>query len=185
MIIALIGPHAIGKTTAVKNWLDHYGRYGLRVVNCDNNRLTYLNDNEIVEEREPRWSGSTEEKQAVAKECADSPEIFVVEGNTARAIPWMKTTSLVCILHVYTSPEGFQSMMRERCEKTNKTYRDDYWDYTKLSYESSRRFNNFHGKHPHHRVIAQAIYNREDDWKTVTEIFGREFRQLYNQNKRR
>lgn len=181
MIIALLGPHAIGKSTALNRWIHHFGNRGLIGVHCDNNQKVSAAGTEI----ERGWSGTTEQKQRLALHCALSKSIFVLEGNTARSIPWAKSVPSHIIIHVTCSPERFGELMQSRCDAKGKKYRSDYWDYKKLEYESRRRLanaiTNYHITCP---VIEFFIEDQTKDWVHVDAYFCKVFRKLYNYSMR-
>jgi len=169
MIIALIGPHAIGKTTAVQRWSDYYPH--IRMVACDNGRAF---DGLGWEEKQPGWLRSSDEKIAAATRCAESPYTWVCEGNTARNMPWLKVVKCKVILHTFCSPEKFAQLMRARCNRNKKEYREDYWSDQILAYEASGRFKNAERdkKLATKNVLDFVIDNQETDWEPVDEIFN-------------
>ena len=180
-IIALLGPHAVGKSTAADRWLVRYGSLGLVVVHCDNSRIVTATGSTT----QKGWSGSTEEKQSLARVCAASPLIHVLEGNTARNIPWLKAVPVVAIIHATCNWEQFSVFMQSRCAAKGKKYREDYWDSKKLEYEAHQRLHNAVHNYGICSPIADfMIEDQTADWHRVDEHFSQLFRQLHNKNVR-
>lgn len=170
MILALIGPHAIGKTTAIKRWSTRYPL--LKVAACDNCKAF----SEGWEERQPDWGGSSDAKIAIATRLAEDTRLWICEGNTARNMPWLKVVPCVAIFHVYCAPKKFGELMKARCEKRGKEFRRDYWTDQKLWYESSQRFENaqMKGRLATKRVQSFEIKDQSRDWKYVDYAFIKE-----------
>lgn len=167
MIISLIGPHAIGKTTAIKRWSAMYP--WAKVVMCDQG-LAF--NAEGWEEKQRGWLGSSDEKVACAVRAAYDPDLWICEGNTARNMPWMKVIKSQLLIHVFCSPEKFRELMRTRCEAKNKKFREDYWDDKKLEYESAGRFRNAlkAGRILASSVVEVEINDQAKDWLIVDQI---------------
>lgn len=188
MIVALLGPHAVGKSTALQRWVERYGHIGLKGIHCDNNRLIEGNAEHqgvVVETTQKGWSGTGDDKVRLARECHKSPNVYVLEGNTARSIPWLKVVPVKQIIHVTATPQRFGELMKERCEKKNKPYRSDYWNHNKLLYESHGRLRNaLHANAIRAPFQEFKINDQMIDWDLVDTFFYALFRKLNNERVR-
>jgi len=175
MLVALIGPHAVGKSSAGERWAERYK--DINVVNCDN-AVAYNSSG--WRERQRGWLGSTDEKVALATLCADEPKLWVCEGNTARNMPWLKVVPIYTIIHTYCKPKLFGTLMKERCNRNGKKYREDYWTEQKLWYESEQRFRNAWSKHLNPRTTLKdfLIEDVQKDWKKVDMEFSKVYHEI-------
>lgn len=142
MLITVMGPHAVGKTTAIKRWSARFK--DINFVHADN---CIEFNSKGMRKKEKLWMGTSAEKVELAERCRDSDDIWVVEGNTPRNTPWLKCVESHAVIHVYTDPQIFKRFMQDRCAKRDKEFREDYWTDKKLEYESYNRFNNLRVKH--------------------------------------
>jgi hypothetical protein len=171
-IIAMCGPHAIGKTTAVRRWVERYR--GLVAALADLQL-------EISQEEETRvrgWKGTVEEKAALVKECRERRCVTVVESVRTTALNFLLPGEPIIL--VLCSGETMGRVLRERCARKGKTFNSGYWTKDKLEYESHHRYTNLVGKLG---LEAQQFFieNQSRDWPAVDEYFGSLFRRMNNQ----
>lgn len=149
-VIALVGPHAVGKTTAARRWAARYSN--LKVVHCDGDKQVNI-----------------------------PGRVVLLEGCSAHANQWIDKVAVDWVIHAYCAPELLRQNMKLRCEAKGKTFRDDYWDNSKLVYESYHRMNNLLSrlglKHSDFLVA-----DRQTDWRNIDLEFGTLYR-TYNNRK--
>lgn len=173
MIIHLVGPNAIGKTTAVQRWSKRYGER-LTTISCDNNKVTCGSE----EFREKGWQGTAAEKDALVKKYQALDKIIVMESarttTLCSAIPQEPVILVTCAWQLH------KANMMARCAAKNKRFRAEYWTDWKLNYECTARYVNFAKKRlPGSRVEHFHLTNYAE-WDAVDAYFGALFRQLYN-----
>lgn len=167
MIICLVGPYAVGKSTAARSWSKRYPH--INFVDADQSTWYKGNGHK---ERVIGWQGKADQKVALATICADSSEIWVIEGNSSRVSSWLKVVPCEAIIHTYCSPDILYNNIKERCESNNRKFNAEYWDdRTKLAYESRGRIQNLHKKLAQVPLYEFEIINRSTDWKIVAHKF--------------
>ena len=164
MLISVIGPHAVGKTTALKKWSNKFK--DINFVHADN--CIEFNSKGMYR-KEKKWMGTSQDKVELTQKCKDDSEIWVVEGNTPRNTPWLKYVQSDAVIHVYTSPDRFREFMKARCDKRGKQFREDYWTPQKLYYESYNRFNNLRLKNWEGWELdfAEFEISNYSDWRKI------------------
>lgn len=179
MIIGLSGPNAIGKTTAVRRWCLRYP--SLIAALADNQRETTGADWEKVLSSPPNlhtWKHDIKEKEERVEYHRSADSITVIDSARTTCLNFFLPGEP--ILLVTCSWEAMERNLRERCEKSEKTYRADYWDRKKLEYESSRRYLGWRQKYTNLDAKAFSIEDREKDWEAVDDYFGSLYRRLNN-----
>lgn len=167
MIIALVGPHAVGKSTAARAWSKRYPN--INFVDTDQSTW-YKGDGHT--ERVVGWQLKAEQKVALATQCATSNELWVIEGNSSRVSSWLRIVPCVAIIHAYCSPDLLFNNIQQRCKENGRHFNEDYWDEQKLRYESVQRIRNLHRKQISKIPLYEfEIINRKTDWKFVTHTF--------------
>lgn len=147
-IIALVGPHAIGKTTAANRWAARYRN--INVVHCDGKLPSNLGGVTILEG------------------CS---------AMANRWLPQL-SHRIALVVHCVCSPERLAQAMQERCTKKNKIYRDDYWTPRWLEYEASKRMDNLLAKRLPNVRCKKFEVEAHDDWRYVDEYVSAEIRLL-------
>ncbi len=175
-LISLVGPHAIGKTTAIQRWAKRYHK--LTAISCDLG-LVYNFHNK---QKEKGWQGSAEEKRALVQKWQKWNGVVVIESARTDIIRFMEGEGHLIL--VTCNWELHEMNMRERCAAKNKKFREDYWTEGKLVYESCGRYLNSAEKNmPHHDLFP--IWNKQTDWQSVDARFGELFRRYHNKSARR
>lgn len=173
-IIQLIGPNAIGKTTAARRYADRY-KTQLTVMHCDNQLIV----NNGVKTRDHRLKATMAEKQQALEDWRSHPGVCLFES--ARNDMLRLALSREPIIFVVCTAKMHERNMRARCEAKGKKYRADYWVHSRLEYECCGRYVNFAQKN-----LAKSQYtifelnDQERDWPAVDEYFYTLFRKLHN-----
>lgn len=167
-VIGMIGPHAVGKTTALARWTARYGSLGLQTFSLDAQRKEF--------------PGNEEKRALVGSHRCPAPEVVVVESARGFA-GWVGYLSAGDPLIVLTCPEPVgRAWMMER--KPGKPL-SDYWTPKRLDYECNGHLLNYVRKHTGHMVVKHfVIEDRERDWPAVDEYFAKIFKALHNRGVR-
>lgn len=158
MLLALYGPHAVGKTTFLDLNKDVFadvvpeGRE-LSVVLADladEYRLDKEEDDWVVIHDKPRWKGKRAEKEDHMRAMIeDRKRLWIVES--ARYFGGMQDLIIdahrrcfggVKFIVFRCAADTARKFMIERCELRGKQYNNKYWTPQKLEYESSGRYVN-------------------------------------------
>lgn len=172
MLVTMVGPHAIGKTTALRRWSVRYPE--LVAISADLGAV-YRGGEE--QHREKGWAGTIQEKEALVRDYTRRDCITLVESARTTTLHYIEPGSPVIL--VLCESAVLERVMRQRCAAKNKKYREEYWTQVKLSYESSRRYTNFvSAKHLAHEEFW--VNDQERDWPAVDRHFAKLYRQLHN-----
>jgi hypothetical protein len=172
-MICMVGPNAIGKTTAVERWSKRYGDK-LTAISCDNQRV-------IVGEsvtKELGWSGTAAEKQALVNKYRDLPQVTLIESARTDIVRFLHGQGNLLV--VTCEPAEHRRHLQARCARSNKLFREDYWTFEKCRYESTRRYVNSANTNFHPRQVKIIELKTYDDWSIVDTYFYSLFRSLYN-----
>lgn len=162
----MIGPHAVGKTTALKRWTARYGDR-LRAVSLDAERSKYP-DNPA--------------KAALVESCRADGRVWVIESAREPAgwLTVLPSDAPVVVLTCGTE-DARKWWGERRTAKGKPADLGPYWHDKRLLYEcdgyirsASQKF--LRPDQTKHFVIA----DRERDWPAVDEYFGSVFRRLHN-----
>lgn len=159
-VIGLIGPHACGKSTALRRWKERYGRK-LKIWPLDDLRKQYP-DNEA--------------KQNLVRKLRNEPVVSVIESARGFA-GWLNAFKQTDPVIVITCPEpvGRQWLIERRKGKPLS----DYWTEKRLEYECARHLANWAS-----RLSSAHLFcfteNRQDEWTKVDAYFSKLFRKLHN-----
>jgi hypothetical protein len=174
-VIGLVGPHAIGKTTACYRWLTRYR--GKLVCAIADNQWEARSATDRTRVR--NWKGTIQEKQQLVEQCQSRQEVIVIDSVRTTNLNYFQPTDPVII--VTCSWQVMNQVLRDRCKRNNKKFNEKYWDQWKLDYESHRRYLNYAAK----RLSASqwkhfVIEDQARDWLAVDDYFGSLFRRLHN-----
>jgi hypothetical protein len=180
-LIALFGPHAVGKTTAARRWVDRY-KPRLVAALCDVQR----GYDGAAETRVKEWKGTFAQKAVLlAAEARRRPGVFLIEtGRGNMILPALAPDDAV--VHVYCSPARLRENLRARAARLGKKFNEPYWDDDRCGYEARRRLDNCAARHL--RPGQMASFKIDDyarDWPAVDAYFGSLFRKLHNGGLRR
>ncbi len=153
-VIALIGPHAIGKTTTIYRWAKRYSR--LVAKECDH----LYGENPL-------------------KEIDLSDKVVVLEGSSAQANRWLPGVSqnVVHIISVYCSGPVLLERMVAR---SKKAFNYDYWDDKKLAYEAKARLDNLLRLRLPKISVTEYLVDKYEDWDKVDLGFRKIFVPINN-----
>lgn len=157
----MLGPHAIGKSTALKRWKNRYGAL-LETYSLDDMRKTYPDN---------------PQKQELIHLLNRANRVCVVESGKAFA-GWMSVVPRTA--HVIV-PVCTADLIKQWTEERSGKPMSDYWTRQKLEYESERRFKNF--CRPYHNTMFFTVRDREKDWERIDQYFYKIFRTLNNRSK--
>jgi hypothetical protein len=177
-VIGLSGPHAIGKTTAVRRWVNRYP--GLVACLADNQRECRREDWDAVMAAPPNvreWKGEAEAKRRLVEKHRAAPTVAVIDSARTTALNY--SLSGEHVRRMTCSPESLERFMRARCRRKGKRFRDDCWGRKMLEGESSRRYLSFAARTPA-GVKVFEVNDQARDWPAVDEYFGRLFRRIHN-----
>lgn len=176
-IVALFGPHAIGKTTAARRWAVKY-RPKLTTISADN-QLEYDGCSEI---RVRGWQGSLADKHQLLKQLRDRSKVFLIESCSSYGTQILRgLLKTDYVIHVHCSPKVMLDNLRNRALKRGKQFNAPYWDQRRLKYESYDRLHNCAKTYGLlSQVVEFKVDNYEEDWPVVDEYFGSLFRKLHN-----
>src|ERR1044072_5407830 len=128
-ILFVIGPSAIGKTTAVRRWCQRYKS----LVGIHADKGVELIDG--VQRREIGWKKDARTKQELVNAWRWSRRTVGIESAAHRAAALLEYISPDdWLLALVCSVEAQEEWLRERCKKTAngkvKRFRDEYWTPT-------------------------------------------------------
>jgi len=179
-VIALVGPHAIGKTTAIRRWVAKYGSLGQLVGVSADNQLVYANGQQI---KEKGWKGTLADKQYAMRARRASSKTLVVESGGPYA------TQIIKCLHpgdhvifVWCTRERLIQCLQERCARSGKKFNPNSKPVTDAGYECRDRVHNALCRTNGLQIESFQIDNLVQDWETVDAYFGRIYRQIHNQH---
>lgn len=177
-IIMLIGPNAIGKTTTVRRLCKKYGSILIGVL--ADNQITIFDG---VDQKEKGWqSGEENERVAIARKYERLGKMVLVEAAAGYGVRIAKAFTAPFVFCVTCSGKQSSENIRQRCIRTNKEFRADYWTPEKCSYDSERRHVNFcQSSIPADRWATVRVENQEDGWVEFDAQFSRVFVRLRNQ----
>lgn len=176
MIIGLCGPNAIGKTTALRRWCDHYPKlYGAFAD-------VQLETVGRVDTRVREWKGTVEDKAKLVQQHRETGHILVVDSARTMALEALHKTDQI-ILVLCTGPTMGRNI-KARCEEKGKKYREDYWTKTKLEYEASKRYRNWVWSKAKCDYKVFWVEEYERDWPPIDEYFASLYRRAHNQKLR-
>lgn len=173
--IVMIGPHAIGKTTAVRRYASRYRR--LTVVMADSQI-------EIVDRSEKKirlWGGSVNEKQSRMEYHKRHQNVVLIESgrNYAGILTNLSEDDKVVVL---TCPAevGLAHMIARRQGKPTS----EYWTADRLDYEFNRRPMNW-ARRLESMSRVFSIQDRVVDWPVVDNyMYGVIAKMLNTQNRK-
>jgi len=177
-LIVMVGPNAIGKTTAAARWYESYP--SLVSVSCDNG-LVRANglSNVIPRDREKGWSGSVEEKTALVRKYRDLERVVLIESARTDIVRFAEGEGWLLV--VTCNGPTHKRHLQARCEAKRKRFREDYWTDQKLTYESFGRYNNAANRYwDCAKTERFVVEDQETDWARIDDWFGTLFRKLHN-----
>lgn len=158
-LVAVFGPHAIGKTTALERFAkDDCRDYpDVTVVLMDNNLELWWDGPVLKEYRysgRTHWKGSREDKLNELWPCIEATEELVIV-ETARisnvhetiANGYARYGGGVQVVITTCSPETMRHFLISRCDSKGKRFNEEYWDEKRLIYESQGRYLNAAKQH--------------------------------------
>lgn len=185
MLLGLYGVFAVGKTTFMQEHMDDFAdsSYNDLTVVLGDLRQEYWLDGDcwILRENKPRWKGTRKDKEPhIDKMIGDKNRLWIVEsaryfgGLQDRFIHSFRRHGggLRFVVPV-TEPATTKRFLIERCEKRNKTFREEYWDDKRLVYESQGRYINAMNKHyiPEGvKVYVRTISYDRSEWVKVARL---------------
>lgn len=182
-LICLFGPHAIGKTTAARRWVDRY-KPRLKAALADA-QLVYDGEAEV---RVREWKGTLEEKHRLIGESrADPSSVILIESCSSYGHQIARGLGPADrVIHVYCPPALLRENLRRRCEASGKTFNLSYWDDKRCGYEAFQRMDNCLRRvlRPD-QYVKFLIKDYAADWPAVDEYFSQLFRRLYNDKVRK
>lgn len=181
-IIALIGPNAVGKTSAVTRWCKKYQR--LVGCLCDSNQRVVAGQLEI----EARSWKQNESRAALVEhyKLLSQTAVIVAEGASGYGLRIAKELDADLWIIITCSAQASRRQLQARCQQRGKTFRADYWTDLRLSYESERRHIKYARKNlPAERFVVAAVEEQAEDWPKVDQLFGTIYRRLNNELLRR
>lgn len=177
-VIGMIGPHAVGKTTAVHRWVAKYP--GLVGVVADNQWEVTAAGRTSVR----GWKGNKAEKQALCREAIARPLVSVIDSARGFSC-WLSEFRLTDQVIVITSPEpdGRRFIEERRASKSSSPKPlADFWTPKRLEYECTGHLLNYARKHLRPEQWTHfVVSDRERDWAPIDAHFGRLFRKLHNE----
>lgn len=180
-VIGLIGPHAVGKTTAVYRWLEQFSGKLTGVIADDQWEARSREDRTRVRE----WKGTKEEKATAVQRCLDSSTIYVVDSARGFST-WVDVLPPGTPLIVLTCPEpcGRKFIEARRATKAKPNPLSEYWTPRRLDYECNGYLLNYVKKRTDLDVKHFIIEDRERDWPVVDAYFQKVFVRLWNRRPR-
>ena len=192
--IGIVGPYAIGKTTAINclvDWLkieQRKLRHAVVCVNCDNNREREWFSGELEDtawKSHVRWKGTADEKSEELDYCfGDETGLWVCETNRTDHI--RLTGGLMDFdgnrLHkrgrggefivLTCGPDALRQFLIDRCVRANKQFRADYWDHKRLVYECHDRYINAARRYLDPIKFPYKVYNVDPERRMWDEIMS-------------
>lgn len=176
-VIGMVGPHAIGKTTAARRWAARYTKLVVAIADQQ------WEESASGKERVKAWKGTAEEKEALVADRRARPVVTLVESVWTTACRFFTPEEPIII--VTCDWRVMERVFRERVKRLGKTFKEDYWTPRKMGYESAVRYLNFAQKNWSPQQYRH--FNIEDqarDWPAVDAHFGALYRRLNNQTLR-
>lgn len=170
-VIGLIGPHAVGKTTAARRWAARYS--GLTACLTDI-QLVLRNG---VETRVRGWKGTKEEKIELTREAQSYSGVVLVESARGFST-WLSVLLPTDFVIVITCSESLGRQWLE--ERRGGRKLSEYWTATRLEYECSRHLLNSVKRLKPDQVKHFEFTDRAKDWKEVDSYFSALYRKLNN-----
>lgn len=163
-VVVMIGPHAVGKTTAAKRWKTRYGE-GIQDWSIDRLRgKTQYHDNAA--------------KARLVKECRQSPIVNVIESARGFAV---LLDSLIPedpeVIALTCDQSAARIWWAERRKGKSLS---DYWTDNRLQYECVDYAVNALQKRGI-RYKHFDVVDREASWVEVDAYFSKIYRRLHNE----
>lgn len=178
-VICLLGPNAIGKTTAVRRWCEKYGDKLVGVL--ADTQISIINGEEI---RDKGWqSGDVEERERLAAKYEAMNRVVVVEAAAGYGVRVSKAFKNPVCICVVCSGKASRANIESRCVAKGKEFRGDFWTADKCSYDSERRHVT-HCKKSNLESVIVRVENRETDWEKADEEFSKLFMKIHNSLRR-
>lgn len=171
MRVALIGPNACGKTTAVRRWCRKYTR--LTGCLCDVRGVLAGG----VEARD-ELSWKTHPAECVAK-YADCDRL-VVEGASSYGCRIATRTKAEFVVVVSVPAPAMMKMLSDRAALVGKRFRDDFWTLDRCRYEGSRRCVNYATKNFEPGRWREFVVADYADWAPIDDFFRGLYGKLNN-----
>jgi hypothetical protein len=173
-VIVMLGPNAIGKTTAVRRWCERYPNRLVGVLADSQIKIEYG-----VETPWKGWHTSDDmERRSLAKQCEQLNKVCVVEAASGYGVRIAKAFSKPMLFLVTCSGEASRNNIQRRCEAKGKAFKGEYWTAAKCGYDSSRRHVNF-ATDSLHKYVEVAVEGMED-WPAADQEFYNLFREINN-----
>jgi hypothetical protein len=158
-LVAVFGPHAIGKTTALERFAKEQAQDlpHVTVVLMDNNLELWWDGPVMKQYRysgRTHWKGSRADKLNELWPCIEATEELVIV-ETARISHVHETIAdgykyygggVQAVITTCT-PDTMREFLVARCESKGKMFNEKYWDHKRLVYESRGRYMNAAKKH--------------------------------------
>lgn len=149
-LLAIFGPHAIGKTTAMYRLVDRLKPtdFPVTVVSADMSKEMHWGDGELIVQKNDAWKDIQDKKKwCYLDAIMDDYRIWVSESVRPDVWKWLvqghKECGGVCVMYLWAKPEVFRKFVIDRNEANGTQYNQLYWDdFTRLSYEGYGRMHN-------------------------------------------
>lgn len=183
MIVGIYGPHAVGKTTFLHEYLDALGdatRKPLRVVCADNPVEWHLSDDcmDWYEYRRHAWKEDRPAKLPLMRAGILDSAVWIVEsarffsGYGPELLGFVREGGGLKFIIPITHPNILRQFIQERCIKNGQTFNAPYWDEARLRYECSDRYINFVNKHMRPAGIECVVYEIDSTRTAWASIFN-------------
>ena len=171
MRIALIGPNACGKTTAVRRWCKKYPR--LTGCLCDVRKVVAGG----AEARDD-FCWKSHPAECLAKYAGHDRVVF--EGASSYGCRIAARTQAEFVIVVTVPAPAMLGMLEARAALVGKRFRGDYWDLARCGYEGSRRCVNYAGKNFAPGQWREFVVGSYADWAQIDVFFSGLYARLNN-----
>lgn len=172
-VVGMIGPHAVGKTTAARRWLKRFPL--LTVAFCDDQ----WEETSAGRVRVREWKGTKEEKIAQALRVkADASRVTLIESARGFST-WLSVFAPTDPVIVITCSEPLGRRWLE--ERRGGRPLGPYWTERRLEYECRGRLMNYVTKKLDPKQVRHFEFaDRDAGWEEVDRYFTSLYRPLHN-----
>lgn len=189
MLIGIYGPHAVGKTTFLLNYLDAFGDAAcgpIHIVRADDAIVYQLSDDGMdwLEHKQKAWKADKASKLPLMEEAMFDHRPWVVEsarffgGCGPQMVEYLKAGGHIKFIIPVVEPHQLRAFIQHRCDSNGQEFNATYWDEARLRYECHDRYVNFVNKIMRPAGVECSVWMVDDERTVWADIFNQIVRWL-------